>query len=68
VIPKTGQTTKSMWWLSLKFIYFQTVIAFCFKFFYNSSIPWVLQLLCSLIWIFPAHFQSTVHGMKLNET
>jgi hypothetical protein len=68
VIPKTGQTTKSMRVVNLKFIYFQTVIAFCFKFFYNSSIPWILQLLYSLIWILPTHFQSTVHGMKLNET
>jgi hypothetical protein len=36
--------------------------------FYDCSIPWILQLLCSLIWILPTHFQSTVYGMKLNET
>jgi hypothetical protein len=43
----------------LKLIYLQTVIAFCFKLIYNCSIPWILQLLCSLIWILPTHFQST---------
>jgi hypothetical protein len=55
-------------WFTLKFIYFQTIIAFCFKFFYNCSIPWILQLLCSLIWNFLTHFQNTMHGMKMNET
>jgi hypothetical protein len=35
-------------WLTLKFIYFQTIITFCFKSFYNCSIPWILQFLCSL--------------------
>jgi hypothetical protein len=64
VILKTSQIIESMWWLTLKFIYFQTEIDFCFKFFYGCSIPWILQLLCSLIWILPTHFQSMVHEMK----
>jgi hypothetical protein len=71
MILKTGQTTESVslcGWLTLKFIYFQIIISFCFKFFYNCNIPWILQLLCSLIWILLTHFQCTMHGMKLNET
>jgi hypothetical protein len=41
---------------------------FLIQVFCHYSIPWILQLLYSLIWILPTHFQSTVHGMKLNET
>jgi hypothetical protein len=55
VIPKTSQTIESMRWLTLKFIYFQTEIDFFFKISFSCSIPWILQLLCSLIWILPTH-------------
>jgi hypothetical protein len=53
-------------WKILKLMYLQIVIVFCFKLICNCSIPWIVQLLCSLIWILPTHFQSKVHGMKLN--
>ena len=55
VIPKINQTIESIRVVNFV-IYLQSIIAFCFKFFYNCSIPLILQLLCSFIWILPTHF------------
>jgi hypothetical protein len=67
VIPKTGQTIESMRVVNFEIHLLPNCNFFLLQVFYNCSIPWILQLLCSLIWILPTHFQSTVHGMKLNE-
>jgi hypothetical protein len=68
VIPKTGQTTESMRVVNFEIHLHPNRNCFLLQVFYDCSIPWILQLLCSLIWILPTHFQSTVYGMKLNET
>jgi hypothetical protein len=53
VIPKTGQTIDSIRVVNFEIHLLPNHNCFLLQVFLQ---PWILQLLCSLIWILPTHF------------
>jgi hypothetical protein len=66
VIPKTSQTIESMWVVNFEIHLLPNCN--CFRFFYNCSIPRILQLFRSLNWIWilsthlPTHLPIHLQG------